>query len=77
MRDDPLAVACRRDAFQRHAGFDAYPLLRQVIAQGVDQLGLLERQESGVPAQHRDLHPEPGEDLRKFHGDRAATDDSQ
>ncbi len=77
MSDDPLAVARRRDALQGHAGLDAYPLLRQEIAQDVDQLGLLEWQEPRIPAQHGNLHPEPGEDLSKLHGDRAATDDGQ
>ena len=77
MSGDPLAAARRRDALQGYAGFDAYSLLRQEFAQDVDQLGLLEWQEPRVPAQHRNLHPEPGEDLSKLHGDRAATDDGQ
>ena len=77
MSGDALAVARRRDALQGYAGFDAYSLLHQELAQDVDQLGLLEWQEPRIPAQHRNLDPEAGEDLSKLHGDRAAADDGQ
>ena len=47
MSGDPLAVARRRDALHDHAGLDAYPLLGQQIAQGVDQLRLLSGRSRG------------------------------
>ncbi len=72
---DPLSPACQLDALQSHPGFDAHPFLHEELAQDIDQLRLIERQQPGIPAEHGYLHPEPGEDLGELHGDRATADD--